>query len=89
MIYVDAAESDIEAWFITRFLQFWEAAKTDPASFYAQWAALDAGQVTAVARMVWSRINLPNLREHIVAAKAEADIVVRKSADHRMELVKS
>jgi hypothetical protein len=31
-------------------------------------------------------MNLPNLREHIIRAREEADIVVRKQADHSLML---
>jgi type I pantothenate kinase len=84
LIYLDAAESDIEGWFVDRFLGFWAAAEHDPTSFYARFRQLDRDGAAQMARLVWSQVNLPNLRDHIAPARAAADIVVHKQADHRI-----
>ena len=84
LIYLDAEEADLEAWFTARFLGLWEAAEHDPASFYARFRHLDREGATGVAKWVWDGINLPNLRQHIAPARAEADLVVKKAADHRL-----
>jgi type I pantothenate kinase len=88
LIYLDASEGDLETWFSERFLGFWRAAETDPASFYAQFRHMDEVQADAFGRMVWSRINLTNLRDHIVLARDRADILLRKDAAHRLQLVR-
>ena len=88
LIYLDAEESDIEQWFVGRFLGLWAAAEHDPTSFYARFRGLDREQAAGLARTVWTQINLPNLREHIVAARDIADIVVRKRADHSIEAMR-
>ena len=82
LIYLDAEETDLEAWFVARFMGLWASAEHDPGSFYARFRSLSAKQADGFARMVWTGINLRNLREHIVHARAEADLVVRKGADH-------
>ena len=87
LIYLDAEEADIEAWFVGRFLEFWRAAEHDPGSFYARFRGLDGDQAAQLARTVWTQVNLPNLRDHIVKARDVADIVVRKRADHVIEAV--
>ena len=87
LIYLDADEADLEAWFVARFMGLWAAAETDPASFYARFRSMNAGQAEGFARMVWSGINLRNLREHIVHARAEAEVVVRKGPDHAIVAV--
>lgn len=87
LIYLDADEADLEAWYVARFLDFWRAAEHDPASFYAQFRTLSEPDAAAFARTVWDRINLPNLREHIVRARDAASIIVRKNADHGLTLV--
>lgn len=89
LVYVDADEADIEAWYVARFLGFWRAAEHDPASFYARFRQLDEAQTAAVARSVWADINLPNLREHILPLRERADIVVRKAADHSLTIVRA
>ena len=89
LVYVDAEEADIEAWYVARFLGFWRAAEHDPASFYARFRQLDEAQTAAVARSVWADINLPNLREHILPLRDRSDILVRKAADHSLTIVRA
>jgi type I pantothenate kinase len=88
LIYLDASEDDLETWFVRRFLSLWRAAETDPGSFYAQFRGLSEPEVDRFARMVWTGINLPNLRDHIAPARDVADIVIRKAADHSLTLIR-
>jgi type I pantothenate kinase len=46
---------------------------------------MDLASRQAFAARVWRTINLPNLRDHIRADRAEADLVIRKAADHRIQ----
>ena len=87
LIYLDADEADLEAWFTERLIGLWRAAEHDPASFYARFRHLDEPGARDFARMVWEAINLPNLRDHIVQARALADIVIRKGPDHAIEAI--
>jgi type I pantothenate kinase len=87
LIYLDAAEADLEFWYVERFVGFWNAARSDPASFYAQWLHLDEPQLRTLAKGVWDGVNLPNLRDHIHPLKDHADIVVKKDRAHRVSLV--
>jgi type I pantothenate kinase len=83
LIYLDADEADLEAWFAERFVDLWRAAEHDGASFYARFRHMGEAEVrTFAAGVVWRQINLPNLREHIVKGRDTADIVVRKGPDH-------
>jgi type I pantothenate kinase len=82
LIYLQADEADLEAWFVERFLGFWRAAADDPSSFYARFSHLDAAGAAALARAVWGSVNLPNLRENIAPVREASDLVVRKGADH-------
>jgi type I pantothenate kinase len=84
LIYIHAAEADLEAWYVARFLDLWAAAEHDEASFYRQFRGLDRAGVESLAHAVWAGINLPNLREHIAAVRASADLVVSKGADHEV-----
>ena len=87
LVYIDADEAHLEDWFAARFMDFWRAAEMDPTSFYARFRSMTAPEAEAFARsMVWTQMNLPNLREHIIKARDEADIVVRKQADHSLML---
>ncbi|KCZ90032.1 type I pantothenate kinase [Hyphomonas johnsonii] len=82
LIYLDASEADLEYWYVERFVGFWEAARTDPKSFYAQWLHMSEPELRAFAKSVWDGVNLPNLRDHIHPLKAHADIVVSKDRGH-------
>ncbi len=82
LLFIDAAEADLEAWFVARFMRFWEAAADNPASFYARFRDRDRPGAEALARLVWTSINLPNLRQHIAPVRPYADLVVVKAADH-------
>jgi type I pantothenate kinase len=87
LIYLDADEADLEAWFTERFIGLWAAAEHDPASFYARFRNLDEAGARGFARMIWQAINLPNLRNHIVQARDLADIVIRKGPGHAIEAI--
>ena len=87
LIYLDADEAHIEAWFEDRFIDLWRAAETDPTSFYARFRQMDETQTRAFAGQVWRAINLPNLREHIAPGREVADLIVRKGADHAIRSV--
>ena len=89
LIYLEAEEAHLEAWFTARFVALWRAAEHDPASFYARFRTMSAEQTEAFAGEVWRQINLPNLRDHIAAARERADIVVRKGPEHQIEAIVS
>ena len=82
LIYLDAPEAVIEDWFTGRLLPLMIAGRDDPKSFYFAFRDMsDADRRTFAAR-VWREINLPNLRDHIIADRAAADFVLTKNADH-------
>ncbi len=82
LVYIDASEDDLEAWYVARFMSYWDAAESDPTSFYARFRHLDRDGATGLARAVWASINLPNLRTHIAPVRGVADLVARKARDH-------
>lgn len=89
LIYLDAPEPDLEAWYVSRFLGLWEAAEHDPASFYARFRGMSRPEVEGLARMVWEKVNLKNLRDHIAPARDQADLVVRKGPGHEIVAVEA
>lgn len=86
LIYIDASEEFLEEWFVRRFMAFWREAENNPTSFYTRFRTMTSEAAEAFARQVWTSINLPNLREHIALAKAQADLLISKSSGHRMTL---
>lgn len=87
LIYLDAEEAHLEAWFTERFMGLWRAAEHDPGSFYAAFRRMSPEEARGFAGQVWRGINLPNLREHISPARELADLVVRKGPDHAIEAI--
>ena len=87
LVYLDAEEAHLEAWFTARFVKLWRAAESDPDSFYARFRHMSAEETARFAGEVWRLINLPNLRDHIAPARALADIVVRKGPGHEIQAI--
>lgn len=86
-IYVDADESHVRGWFVTRFLALTEAAKRDQSSFYRIFAGMTPDEVRRIAEDTWESINGVNLREHIAPSRERATFVVEKSSDHSVKRV--
>ncbi len=86
-IYVDARTSDIEKWYVERFLRLQRGAFADPSSYFHRFAALSEGEAVARARSIWNEINGPNLAQNILATRARASLVLRKGADHTVSTV--
>ena len=87
LVYLDADRADQEAWYVSRFVGFWEMAEHDPKSFYARFRGMDREAVTRLAAQVWNEVNLPNLRSHIEPLREAADLVVRKRSDHSISAI--
>lgn len=86
-IYIDAAESDIENWYVERFLALRQTIFKNPDSFFAHFAHLSDAQAVEMARNIWRDINGKNLRENIAPTRLRASLVLHKSADHRISEV--
>jgi type I pantothenate kinase len=86
-IYVDADEGLIGRWYVERFKTLRETAFRDPRSYFHRLAGLNDSEAEAMARGIWNRINLPNLRENILPTRPRADLILRKGASHRVEQV--
>ena len=87
LVYLDAAEDDIELWFRNRLFPLMVAGRSDPNSFYYAFRSLDDAAAHDFVSRVWAGINLPNLRDYITRDRDVADIVVRKARDHSIEKV--
>ncbi|WP_420451586.1 type I pantothenate kinase [Ilumatobacter sp.] len=86
-IYLDAAESDIERWYVERFLALRESVFQDPDSFFRNYAELTDDQAVDTARSIWAEINGRNLRENIAPTRERASLILRKRKDHRVDRV--
>ncbi|MDQ6771616.1 MAG: type I pantothenate kinase [Candidatus Dormibacteraeota bacterium] len=81
-IYIDAAEADIEDWYVERFLTLRQTAFRDPRSFFRRFADLTEAEAVATAHEIWREINGRNLRENIEPTRDRARLVLRKARDH-------
>lgn len=86
-IYVDADETEIAKWYVSRFLALRQGAFSNPHSFFNVFAELSDDEAVTTALGYWNDINLPNLRENVEPTKHRATLVLRKAADHAVESV--
>ena len=86
-IYLDAAESELERWYVARFMRLRETSFRDPRSYFTKYAELDDAMAEARAREIWRTINLANLHENVLPTRQRANLVLTKGADHRIEAV--
>ena len=86
-LFLDAAASDIESWYVERFVALRAEALEDDSSFFQVFAGMEEDDAVAIAHQVWTNINLVNLREHILPARDRADVVFEKGPDHAVQRV--
>jgi type I pantothenate kinase len=86
-IFIHADETVIHDWYVSRFLHLRETAFRDPKSYFQRYSALPVEEAKATAEGLWSRINLPNLRENILPTRQRASLILSKGASHRVEEV--
>jgi type I pantothenate kinase len=87
-VYLDAAEADIEAWFLERFLLLQKTAFRDSSAFFHRYRDLSADEATEFARAIWRSINLANLNENILPTRERAGLILTKRADHTLGRVR-
>ena len=87
-IYVDAEESFLEEWFLTRFMKFRETAFKYPDSFFYSISQMPENEAKATALNVWKDINSQNLHKNILPTRERAHLILHKSKNHRVDYVK-
>ncbi|MCF6507254.1 type I pantothenate kinase [Blastococcus sp. MG754426] len=86
-VYVDAAEADIQRWYVERFLALRRTAFQDTTAYFHRFAALTDDQARETALGIWSAVNGPNLRDNIAPTRSRARLVLQKAADHSVRRV--
>lgn len=81
-IYMDADERLIEKWYLDRFAKLMDTAFQDPHNYYYQYAIGDRQEAFQMAREVWDRIDLPNLKANILPTRSRADMIMHKTDHH-------
>jgi type I pantothenate kinase len=86
-IYLDADAEVIQDWYVTRFMRLRSTAFRDPASFFHRYITLSHDHAIARALEIWRTVNLKNLEENILPTRQRARLILRKTADHRVNSV--
>lgn len=84
-LYVDAEADLIEKWYLQRFGMLLETAFTDPSNYYYPYSQGDRQAAFTMAKDVWQRIDLPNLREFILPTRGRADLILHKTDGHLVD----
>jgi len=84
-IYMDADAKVIEEWYVTRFMRLRQTAFRDPGAYFHRYAQLTPDEARAQALEIWRTINEKNLAENILPTRQRARLILRKSANHRIE----
>ncbi len=87
-IYVDAQETDIEQWYVDRFLALRDTIFRNPSSYFHRFAALSAVEAAETARGIWRTINLVNLHENVWPTRERAHLILEKGRDHAVRRVR-
>ena len=87
-VYIDAAETDIERWYVSRFLTLRETVFRHPASYFHRYSSLTESEAIETAQEIWRTINGVNLRENIVPTRDRARLILEKGSDHGVERVR-
>lgn len=86
-IYVDASEEHLEAWFLERFRRLRETAFRDPTSYFRSYGEMPEEEMISLAKGIWERINLANLRANIAPTREKATLILEKGANHVVQRV--
>jgi type I pantothenate kinase len=86
-VYVDAAEADIQRWYVERFLALRRTAFRDAGAYFHRFAALTDDEASETALGIWAAVNGPNLRSNIAPTRSRARLVLQKSSDHSVRRV--
>jgi type I pantothenate kinase len=86
-VYIDAEETVLERWYVERFRALRSTAFRDPLSYFHRYSQVTDEEAQEIARGIWSRINLQNLRENILPTRQRASLILRKGEDHSIQSV--
>jgi type I pantothenate kinase len=87
-IYVDALETDIEEWYIERFLTLRDTVFQNPSSYFHRYVSLDPVEARETARHIWETINLVNLRQNVQPTRERAHLILEKGRDHAVRRIR-
>ncbi len=86
-VYLHAEQALLASWYEARFMRLRETSFRDPRSYFQRYADISDAEARTVARDIWTRINLKNLRENVAPTRERASLILTKGASHRIEEV--
>ena len=86
-VYLNADETLLEEWYVSRFMSLRETAFRDPLSYFRKYADTGDAEARSIAHDIWTRINLRNLIENVRPTRARASLILTKGPSHRIEQV--
>ena len=86
-IYLDAEEVDLRRWYVSRFMRLRETAFRKEGSFFHRYSQISEAEALVIAERLWREINARNLYDNILPTRPRADLILRKSPEHRIEQV--
>ncbi|MFA0313477.1 type I pantothenate kinase [Vibrio splendidus] len=86
-LYVDAESTQIQQWYVNRFMKFREGAFAKPGSYFGHYTKLSDLAAKEKAEGIWQSINGLNLEKNILPTRERAHLILRKGADHMVEEV--
>ena len=87
-IYVDAQETDLEQWYIERFLTLRETVFQSPSSYFHRYSSLTVAEAVETARRIWRTVKLVNLQENVLPTRERAHLILEKGRDHAVRRVR-
>ena len=86
-LFLHAEEDVLKGWYIHRFLTFRKTVFSNPDSHFRRYANLSDSEAAGTASTIWETINGRNLRENILPTRYRADVILNKTAGHRIDSV--
>lgn len=86
-IYIDADESVLHDWYMSRFMRLRETAFRDPGSYFHRYSLVEDNEARTIGEDLWNHINLVNLTENILPTRPRADLILTKGESHAIEEV--
>ncbi|WP_251547703.1 type I pantothenate kinase [Limosilactobacillus caecicola] len=86
-IYVDAAADLVKQWYLERFGMLLDTSFKDPANYYYPYTKGPREVAFDKAREVWDTVDLPNLRDYILPTRNRADVILHKTAHHKIDRI--
>ena len=80
-VFLDAADVDLEVWYVERLRNLVAEARSTPGAFEF-FRSLEPRDCDEVARMIWTSVNAPNNARFVRPTRDRADVVIDHGPDH-------